>query len=68
MTTNGCNLDAAGETDGSPFGTITIDCDTCVMQRTRACADCVVTFLCDREADEGLARACLASELRHQRR
>jgi len=81
MTTNGCNLDAAGETDGSPFGTITIDCDTYVMQRTRACADCVVTFLCDREADEavlldleelralrGLARAGLASELRHQRR
>ena len=24
---------------------ITIDCDTCVMRRTEACADCVVTFL-----------------------
>jgi hypothetical protein len=25
--------------------TITIDCDTCVMRRTDACNDCVVTFL-----------------------
>jgi len=25
--------------------TITIDCDTCVMRRTEACRDCVVTFL-----------------------
>ena len=25
--------------------TITIDCDTCVMRRTDACSDCVVTFL-----------------------
>ena len=30
----------------------TISCDTCVMQATSACADCVVTFL----LDEGLAR------------
>ena len=25
--------------------TITIDCDTCIMRRTDACNDCVVTFL-----------------------
>jgi len=25
---------------------ITIDCDDCVMQHTRACADCLVTHLC----------------------
>ena len=25
--------------------TITIDCDTCVMRRTDACDDCVVTYL-----------------------
>lgn len=25
--------------------TVTIDCDTCVMRRTEACRDCVVTFL-----------------------
>ena len=26
---------------------LTIDCDECRMQGTSACADCVVTFLCD---------------------
>jgi hypothetical protein len=30
--------------------TFTIDCDTCVMRRTRACDDCVVTFLLERPA------------------
>lgn len=29
---------------------LTIDCDDCCMQGTAACADCVVTFLCDRDA------------------
>jgi len=29
---------------------LTIDCDECRMQGTSACADCVVTFLCDRDA------------------
>ena len=27
---------------------ITISCDDCLMQHTTACADCVVTFVCDR--------------------
>ncbi len=26
---------------------ISISCDSCVMQHTSACTDCVVTFLCD---------------------
>jgi hypothetical protein len=26
---------------------LTIDCDTCVMRRTAACRDCVVTYLCE---------------------
>ncbi len=26
-----------------------INCDECTMQHTSACADCVVTFICDRE-------------------
>jgi hypothetical protein len=26
----------------------TIDCGTCVMRRSSACDDCLVTFLCDR--------------------
>jgi hypothetical protein len=40
-----------------------IECDRCVMQHTAACADCVVTFLCERrpdqsvEVDEAEARA-----------
>lgn len=57
---------------------ITIDCDDCAMQHTTACADCVVTFLCDRpegaavvlRLDEAralrvLADAGLAPALRH---
>ena len=33
-------------TDKEP---LCIDCDDCVMQHTDACADCVVSFLCDRD-------------------
>jgi hypothetical protein len=35
-------------------GVTTIDCDTCRMQDTDACADCVVTFLLGREAGEAV--------------
>jgi hypothetical protein len=31
-----------------------ISCDDCVMQRTSACDDCVVTFICGREPDEAV--------------
>ena len=31
-----------------------ISCDDCVMQRTSACHDCVVTFICGREPDEAV--------------
>lgn len=57
---------------------ITIDCDTCSMQATTACQDCVVTYLCDREPEvavvidladframKALAEAGLVPELRH---
>lgn len=57
---------------------ITIDCDTCVMQSTPACEDCVVTYLCDRSAEQAvvvnladframkaLADVGLVPELRH---
>ena len=27
---------------------IIIDCDECTMRATSACADCVVTFMCER--------------------
>lgn len=59
----------------------TIDCDTCVMQHTDACGDCVVTFICSREpgdalvvdlneyrALELLAESGLVPELRHRDR
>lgn len=58
-----------------------IDCDECAMQATRACDDCVVTFICSREPGEAvvvdvaearairvLSGAGLLPELRHVRR
>ncbi len=30
---------------------LVIDCQTCVARLTSACADCVVTFLCDAPAE-----------------
>ncbi len=31
-----------------------ISCDECVMEGTSACADCVVTFLCEREPGDAV--------------
>lgn len=60
---------------------ITIDCDTCTMQHSHACADCVVTYLCDRPVEQAvvislddframraLADVGLVPELRHEQR
>ncbi len=62
---------------------LTIDCDTCIMRRTDACRDCVVTFLVEHDrTDSGavvidvaeqralrlLAAGGLVPELRHRRR
>ena len=57
-----------------------IDCDTCVMRRSAACEDCVVSFIVNREPGEALvidvaearavsllAEAGLVPELRHRR-
>jgi hypothetical protein len=33
---------------------ITIDCDSCAMQHSSACDDCVVSFLLDREPDDAV--------------
>jgi hypothetical protein len=33
---------------------LTIDCDTCVMQETDACEDCVVSFVVNREPGTAL--------------
>lgn len=62
-------------------GSLTIDCGCCELRHTTACADCVVTFVCDRGVGEAVvvdvaeARALrllgqggLVPELRHRRR
>jgi hypothetical protein len=67
-------------TDGDPAdGVLRISCTDCVAHHTDACADCVVTFLCEREADDAivievaearalrlLERGGLAPALRHR--
>lgn len=58
----------------------TISCGDCVMQHTETCADCIVTFICDRQPDDAvvidvaearavrlLAGAGLVPALRHRR-
>ena len=59
---------------------LVIDCATCVMRRTAACADCLVTFLCDEDERPGaividaaearavtlLTRAGLAPAVKHR--
>jgi hypothetical protein len=61
--------------------TITVECESCTMQGTDACGDCVVTFLVDRDPDDAvvidasearamrmLERAGLLPSLRFQER
>ncbi len=61
--------------------TLTIDCADCRFQHSDVCADCVVTFICSREADDAvivdldqlravkmLSTAGLVPELRHSTR
>jgi hypothetical protein len=62
------------------MGTLTISCDDCRWQGTRACEECVVTFICDRAPTEAvvidvaemralgaLGRSGLLPPLRHDR-
>lgn len=35
-------------------GPLTIDCECCELQGTKACDDCIVTFLLDREPDDAV--------------
>ena len=57
---------------------LTIDCDSCVMQASNACDDCIVTYICDREPEQAvvidladframklLAAAGLVPDLKH---
>lgn len=43
---------------------LVIDCDTCVMQQSDACADCVVSFLLDRGTAESTAVVLDLNEIR----
>ena len=68
-------------TGGMTTAPLVIDCDTCAMRHTDACADCLVTFLCEDDERVGavvidaaearamtlLTRAGLAPALRHRR-
>ncbi|HEY8527111.1 MAG TPA: hypothetical protein VIL48_19220 [Acidimicrobiales bacterium] len=67
--------------DSTDDDLLRIDCDECLMQHTRVCDDCVVTFICSRRPDEAvvidvsevralrlLSGAGLVPELRHVRR
>lgn len=58
---------------------LVISCDTCCMRASSACADCVVTFLCEHRSDDAvvldlaeqravrlLAEAGLVPTLRHR--
>lgn len=60
---------------------LTIDCGACELHHTSACADCVVSFVCDRRPGEAvvidvaearairlLGSAGLVPALRHRRR
>lgn len=38
----------------TPFG-LSISCDTCVMQHSSACADCLVTFMCSEQSQVPVA-------------
>jgi hypothetical protein len=66
--------------DASGPAALTIDCDECRFQGTGVCADCVVTFLCDRAPGDAvvidvteiravrlLSTAGLVPTLRHRR-
>ena len=55
---------AHGPVDGSIAGVL-IDCDTCIMRRTSACRDCVMTFLLD--ADERDATHSVVIDVDEQR-
>lgn len=69
------------ETQGpDPAPELVLDCDSCAMQGTDACDDCVVTFILDRRdgavvfdaaeerAMRSLGRAGLVPDVRFRRR
>lgn len=42
------------DTGPEPEGGLTIDCDSCMLNHTDACDDCVVSFLLGREPDDAV--------------
>jgi len=33
---------------------ISVNCETCVMKDTATCADCIVTYICDRKPEDAV--------------
>ncbi|HEY6428086.1 MAG TPA: hypothetical protein VIX84_12755 [Acidimicrobiales bacterium] len=46
--------DIDGQAQGSGQQDLVIDCESCALQATDACDDCVVSFLLDREPDDAV--------------
>jgi len=72
---------AVDDDRGVDDAVLTIDCGACELHHTSVCADCVVSFVCDRRAGEAvvidvaearairlLGSAGLVPALRHRRR
>ena len=48
-------MDARSTAENPPEGdALVIDCDSCAMQHTTACDDCLVTFIMSREPGDAL--------------
>lgn len=47
-----------------PVDPLVIDCDTCVMNRSDACSDCVMSFLLDNEPSSTSAVVLDLNEIR----
>lgn len=52
--------DARGDSDEP----LVIDCDTCVVRESDACADCVMSFLLDQDHEESTAVVLDLEEIR----
>jgi hypothetical protein len=57
-------VDSGSFEQSEPVDPLVIDCDTCVMQESDACADCVVSFLLDHETVESTAVVLHLDEIR----
>ena len=51
----------------SDLTTLTISCDSCAMQASSHCADCVVTFMCAEDAHGAGTQQAVVLDLAEQR-